>query len=205
MPSRWRSRPIHRSPKRFADLEAILLGDPFWGRAIEPLLYSKGLHALQAYRLAHWLWSVNRRDLALFIQSPASEVFQTDIHPTARVGRGIFLDRATGLVIGATAVVEDYVSLQQGVTLGGTDTKENDRHRKVRRSAVIAAGAKVLGGIEIGAFSRIVAGSAVLQPVPARATVAGAPAKIVGEATACAAAIGGKEFELACPSALSCP
>ena len=165
-----------------ADIMAVLDRDPATERALEPLLYFKGFHAIQCHRLAHWLWTTGRRDFALYLQSRSSVVFQTDIHPAARLGRGIFLDHATGLVVGATAVIEDDVSILQGVTLGGTGKESGDRHPKIGRGVMIGAGAKVLGNIAIGHHSRIASGSVVLAPVPPCKTVAGVPARIVGEA-----------------------
>jgi serine O-acetyltransferase len=165
-----------------ADINAVLDRDPASSRVIEPVLYFKGFHAIQAYRLAHWLWHRNRQDLALYLQSRSSEVFQTDIHPAARIGRGIFLDHATGLVVGSTAVIEDNVSMLQNVTLGGTGKERGDRHPKIRHGVLIGAGAKILGNIEVGHCARIAAGSVVLKPVPSNATVAGVPAKVIGSA-----------------------
>ena len=165
-----------------ADLAAVVDRDPACTRLIEPILYFKGFHAIQTHRLAHHLWTHGRRDFALYLQSRSSEVFQTDINPAARIGRGIFLDHATGLVVGETASIGDNVSMLQDVTLGGTGKAGGDRHPKVGDSVLIGAGAKVLGNIEIGSCARIAAGSVVLHPVPPRTTVAGVPAKIVGEA-----------------------
>jgi serine O-acetyltransferase len=162
-----------------ADIAAVLERDPACERLIEPFLYFKGFHAVQTHRLAFWLWNHGERDFSLYLQSRSSDVFQTDIHPAARFGKGIFLDHATGLVVGETAVVEDDVSLLQDVTLGGTGKESRDRHPKVRRGAMIGAGAKILGNIEIGSFARIAAGALVLRSVPPNATVAGIPAKIV--------------------------
>lgn len=165
-----------------ADIAAVLDRDPACDRFIEPLLYFKGFHALQTHRLAHWLWSHGRVDFALYLQSRSSEVFQTDIHPAAKFGKGIFLDHATGLVVGATTVVDDDVSMLQDVTLGGTGKETGDRHPKIRRGVMIGAGAKILGNIEIGQCARIAAGSVVLNPVPRNSTVAGVPARVVGSA-----------------------
>ncbi|RAU20529.1 serine O-acetyltransferase [Paramagnetospirillum kuznetsovii] len=162
-----------------ADIAAVLERDPATQRFIEPFLYFKGFHAVQTHRLAHWLWSKDERDFALYLQSRSSDVFQTDIHPAARFGHGVFLDHATGLVVGETAVVEDDVSLLQNVTLGGTGKESGDRHPKVRQGAIIGAGAKILGNIEIGAHSRIAAGSVVLKAVAPHSTVAGIPARII--------------------------
>ena len=165
-----------------ADLLAVLERDPACTRLIEPVLYFKGFHALQMHRLAHWLWNNGRSDFALTLQSLSSQIFQTDIHPAARIGKGVFLDHATGVVIGATSIVEDDVSMLHGVTLGGTGRTRGDRHPKVRRGVLIGAGAKVLGNIEIGRCAMIAAGSVVLDPVPPNKTVAGVPARIVGDA-----------------------
>ena len=165
-----------------ADLIAVVDRDPACMRVIEPLLYFKGFHAIQAHRLAHALWKAGRRDFALWIQSRASEVFQTDINPAAKIGKGIFLDHATGLVVGATAEIEDNVSMLQDVTLGGTGKERGNRHPKIRWGVLIGAGAKILGNIEVGHCARVAAGSVVLAPVPHNKTVAGVPARVVGEA-----------------------
>jgi serine O-acetyltransferase len=165
-----------------ADLLAVADRDPACARMIEPLLYFKGFHALQTYRLAHAMLKAGRRDFALYLQSRASSVFQVDINPAAKIGKGIFLDHASGIVIGETCVIEDEVSILQGVTLGGTGKETGDRHPKIRHGVLIGAGAKILGNIEVGHCSRVAAGSVVLAPVPNNKTVAGVPARIVGEA-----------------------
>jgi serine O-acetyltransferase len=165
-----------------ADIVATFDRDPACDRFIEPVLYFKGFHAIQAHRLAHWLWDKGRRDFAYYLQSRSSAALQCDIHPAAQIGRGIFLDHATGLVVGETAIVEDDVSMLQDVTLGGTGKVEGDRHPKIRQGVLIGAGAKVLGNIEVGHCARIAAGSVVLKSVPHNVTVAGVPAKVIGEA-----------------------
>jgi len=165
-----------------ADIIAVMERDPACDRAIEPLLYFKGFQALQTYRVAHRLWEAGRTDFALYLQSRASAVFSVDIHPAARVGRGIMIDHAHSIVIGETAVVEDNVSMLHSVTLGGTGKEDGDRHPKVRHGVLLGAGAKVLGNIEIGHCSRVAAGSVVLHDVPANRTVAGVPARIIGYA-----------------------
>src|SRR5881396_2414551 len=165
-----------------ADLVAVYDRDPATSRFIDPLLYFKGFHALQTHRLAHWLWGKGRRDFAYYLQSRSSAVFQTDINPAVPIGHGIFLDHATGLVVGETAVIEDDVSILQEVTLGGTGKELGDRHPKIRRGVMIGAGAKILGNIEIGHCARIAAGSVVLKAVPHNTTVAGIPARVVGTA-----------------------
>jgi len=165
-----------------ADMMATIDRDPAAHRFIDPLLYFKGFHAIQTHRLAHWLWNKGRKDFALYLQSRSSAVFQTDINPNARIGRGIFLDHATGLVVGETATIDDDVSILHGVTLGGTGKENEDRHPKIRRGVMIGAGAKILGNIEVGHCARVAAGSVVLKDVPHNTTVAGVPAKVVGEA-----------------------
>ncbi len=168
-----------------ADLSAVVERDAACHRAIEPLLHFKGFHAIQAHRLAHWLWKQGRRDLALYIQSRASNIFQVDVHPAAPFGKGVFFDHATGIVVGETAVVEDNVSMLHGVTLGGTGKSDEDRHPKIRHGVLIGAGASILGNIEVGHCSRVAANSVVLRDVPPNVTVVGIPARIVG-ASPCA-------------------
>jgi serine O-acetyltransferase len=163
-----------------SDLRAVRERDPSVHDLAMPLLYFKGFHAVQSYRVAHWLWTQGRRGLASFFQSRISAVLGVDIHPAARIGKGILLDHGTGLVVGETAVIEDDVSMLQEVTLGGTGKQTGDRHPKVRRGVLIGAGAKILGNIEIGAGAKVGAGSVVLHPVPPHRTVAGVPARIVG-------------------------
>ena len=165
-----------------ADIMAVYERDPACIRFIEPILYFKGFHTLEAHRLAHWLIKQGRRDLALTIQSAMSERFQVDINPGVVMGRGIFLDHATGVVIGETAVIGDNVSILQSVTLGGTGKETGDRHPKIGNGVLIGAGAKVLGNIKIGSCARIAAGSVVLKDIPSNTTVAGVPAKVVGQA-----------------------
>jgi serine O-acetyltransferase len=162
-----------------ADLAAVLDRDPACHSFVEAFLYYKGFHALESYRIAHWLWRQGRTAMALFFQSRISQLFAVDIHPAAKLGRGIMLDHATGVVIGETALVEDDVSIMQDVTLGGTGKESGDRHPKVRRGVLISLGAKILGNIEIGENSRIGAGSVVLTAVPAGCTAVGVPAKLV--------------------------
>jgi serine O-acetyltransferase len=164
------------------DIQAVYDRDPACQRFMEPVLYFKGFQALQTHRLAHWLLNRGRRDFAFYLQSRSSSVFQTDINPAARIGRGIFLDHATGFVVGETAVIGDNVSILHGVTLGGTGKEGSDRHPKIANGVMIGAGAKILGNIQIGHCSRIAAGSVVLKAVPPKTTVAGVPAKVVGEA-----------------------
>ncbi|GAB2893808.1 serine O-acetyltransferase [Microbulbifer echini] len=166
-----------------ADLNATYLRDSACKSLHEPFLYFKGFHALQVHRVAHWLWKQQRRSLAMFLQHRVSVVFSLDIHPAAKVGEGILLDHATGIVIGETAVVEDNVSIMQSVTLGGTGKESGDRHPKIRCGVLIGAGSKVLGNIEVGECAQVASGSVVLKSVPEKTLVAGVPAKVVGPAT----------------------
>ncbi|NHN86175.1 serine O-acetyltransferase [Acetobacter musti] len=163
-----------------ADLRAIRERDPACPDYVTPFLFFKGFHAIQCYRVASWLWHCNRRHLALHLQSRASELFAVDIHPAAVLGRRILFDHGTGIVVGETSVIEDDVSLLQGVTLGGTGKHAGDRHPKIRRGVLIGAGAKVLGNIEVGEGAKVGAGSIVLEAVPPYTTVVGNPAKRVG-------------------------
>ncbi|MDX5361861.1 MAG: serine O-acetyltransferase [Alphaproteobacteria bacterium] len=163
-----------------ADVVAVFDRDPACAAYLDPLLYFKGFQALQSYRAAHWLWKRGRRALARYLQSRISETFGVDIHPAARIGRGIMIDHATGVVIGETAVVGDDCSLLHGVTLGGTGKEAGDRHPKIGRGVLIGAGASVLGNIRVGHCSRVASGSVVLADVPPNSTVAGVPARVVG-------------------------
>lgn len=165
-----------------ADLMAVYERDPACHRLIQPILFFKGYQALQSYRVSHWLWREGRHDMAYFVQMRISELFGVDVHPAARLGQGIMIDHAHSIVIGETAVVGDNVSMLHSVTLGGTGKDGDDRHPKIGNGVLIGAGAKVLGNIRIGNCSRVAAGSVVLQDVPACKTVAGVPARIVGEA-----------------------
>lgn len=163
-----------------ADIMAVLDRDPATAKALHVLLHVKGFLALQAHRFAHAFWHAGRRELALHLQGCTSRLLQVDLHPAARLGAGIFLDHATGIVIGETCIIEDDVSILQNVTLGGTGKESGERHPKVRRGVLVGAGAIVLGNIEIGACARIGAGSVVLKPVEAGKTVAGVPARVLG-------------------------
>ncbi|MDJ0640866.1 MAG: serine O-acetyltransferase [Paracoccaceae bacterium] len=165
-----------------ADIVAVYERDPACHTLLQPLLYFKGFQAVQAYRVGHWLWNQGRKNLAYFIQARVSEIFGIDIHPNARIGRGLMIDHAHSIVIGETAVVGDNVSMLHSVTLGGTGKEDDDRHPKIGDGVLIGAGAKVLGNIRVGNCSRVAAGSVVLDEVPPCKTVAGVPAKIVGEA-----------------------
>ncbi len=163
-----------------ADIRAVRERDPASHCYYAPLLYFKGFHSLQSYRVAHWLWEQDRRALALFLQNRISEAFGVDVHPAAKIGRGILIDHGTSVVIGETTVIEDNVSMLHEVTLGGTGKELGDRHPKVRHGVLIGTGAKILGNVEIGEGSKIAAGSVVLTDIPAHSTAAGVPARVVG-------------------------
>jgi serine O-acetyltransferase len=165
-----------------ADLSATLERDPACHKAVDAFLYFKGFQAIQTHRFANALWHGGRKDFASYLQSRSSQVFQVDINPAARIGKGIMLDHATGFVVGETASIGDNVSILQGVTLGGTGKSEEDRHPKIGNGVLIGAGAIVLGNIKVGECARIGAGSVVVKEVPPRVTVAGVPAKIIGQA-----------------------
>lgn len=163
------------------DIRAVRQRDPAVDLWSTPLLYLKGFHALQSYRITHYLWEDDRRSLAIYLQNQISVAFDVDIHPAARIGCGIMFDHATGIVVGETAVIENDVSILQGVTLGGTGKETGDRHPKIREGVMIGAGAKILGNIEVGKYAKIGANSVVLQPIPEHATAAGVPARIISK------------------------
>ncbi len=163
------------------DLLAVRNRDPAIDRSLNVLLYLKGFQALQAYRVSHWMWQNDRRSMALYIQHRVSSVLQVDIHPAAKIGCGVMFDHATGIVVGETCVIENDVSILQGVTLGGTGNESGDRHPKVREGVMIGAGAKIFGNIEIGRGAKVGGGSVVVNDVPACKTVVGVPAKVVGD------------------------
>ena len=163
-----------------ADIYCVRVRDPAISCCMVPLLYLKGVHALISYRVAHWLWENDQTLLALHLQNRISEAFAVDIHPAARIGKGILMDHGTSVVIGETAVVEDNVSMLHEVTLCGTGKETVDRHPKVRRNVLIGAGAKILGNVEVGEGAKIGAGSVVLTDIPPRCTFAGVPAVMVG-------------------------
>lgn len=166
-----------------ADIVAHFDRDPACRAYLDAVLYFKGFMALQTYRAANWLMAEGRRGMALYLQNRASEVFQADIHPSAKIGKGVFIDHATGVVIGETATVGDDVSMLHGVTLGGSGKEGGDRHPKIGNGVLISVGAKVLGNIRVGDCAKIGGGSVVLTDVPAYTTAVGVPAKIVGKVT----------------------
>jgi len=161
------------------DLKAVFERDPACKGYVQPFLFFKGFLALQTHRVAHWLYGEGRETLAFYLQSRSSELFQVDINPATKIGRGVFVDHGTGIVIGETAVIGDDVSMLQGVTLGGTGAEQGDRHPKIGKGVLLGAGAKVLGNIKIGDYAKVASGSVVLKEVPAGCTAAGVPARLV--------------------------
>jgi serine O-acetyltransferase len=176
---------FHHEEALFAvarDIQATVDRDSACSVYSTPFLYFKGFLALQAYRVTHALWHQGNQSLALMLQHSISTHFAVDIHPAAKIGSGILIDHATGLVIGETAVVEDNVSIMQSVTLGGTGKESGDRHPKIRKGVLLGPGAKILGNIDIGEGSMVAASSVVLKSVPSHSIVAGVPAEVVGKA-----------------------
>ncbi|WAI11826.1 MAG: serine O-acetyltransferase [Buchnera aphidicola (Macrosiphum albifrons)] len=164
------------------DIKAILYRDPAVKDYLTPLLYLKGFHALEAYRISHYLWNMKKKSLSTYLQSRISSELSVDIHPAAHIGSGVMLDHATGIVIGENVTIEDDVSIFHSVTLGSTGKNfSKNRHPTIRKGVIIGAGAKILGNIEIGLEAKIGAGSIVLKSVPAYVTVVGVPAKIINQ------------------------
>ncbi|KAJ0253283.1 Serine acetyltransferase 3 [Hirschfeldia incana] len=162
------------------DLTAAKERDPACLSYVHCFLSFKGFLACQAHRIAHKLWTQDRKILALLIQNRVSEAFAVDFHPGAKIGKGILLDHATGVVIGETAVIGDDVSILHGVTLGGTGKQCGDRHPKIGDGVLIGAGSCVLGNITIGEGAKIGSGSVVLKDVPPHTTAVGNPARLIG-------------------------
>ncbi|MCY0386650.1 serine O-acetyltransferase [Robbsia sp. Bb-Pol-6] len=164
------------------DIEAVLRRDPASDALLHILLDQKGFQAIQTHRLAHALWNAGRRELARWLQGASSRTLGVDMHPAARIGRGIMFDHATGIVIGETCVIGDDVSIMQAVTLGGTGNQTGNRHPKIGDGVLIGAGATLLGNLIVGHGAKVGAGSVVLNDVPPGMTVVGIPARIVGQA-----------------------
>jgi serine O-acetyltransferase len=159
------------------DLEAIVLHDPASTALLPALLNVKGYVALQAWRVSNWLWQRNRRDLALLLQSESSDSLQVSIHPSASIGTAVFLDHATGIVIGSFVAVGDEVTIMQNVTIG-REMETPDRAPRIGRGVLLSTGATVLGDVSIGDFAKIGAGSVVTTDVPSGCTAVGVPARL---------------------------
>jgi serine O-acetyltransferase len=182
------------------DLKAVFERDPACKGYVQPFLFFKGFLALQTHRVAHWLYGQGRETMAFYLQSRSSELFQVDINPATRIGKGVFVDHGTGIVIGETAVIGDDVSMLQGVTLGGTGAERGDRHPKIGKGVLLGAGAKVLGNIKIGDYAKVASGSVVLKEVPAGCTAAGVPARLVNCPTCEEAAAPARTMDHTLPS-----
>jgi serine O-acetyltransferase len=161
------------------DLQAVFDRDPAATSKLEVILTYAGFHALLAYRIAHWLKAYDVPILPRVISQLARWVTGVEIHPSAKIGTGFFIDHGMGVVIGETAEIGDYVTLFQGVTLGGTGKERGKRHPTLGNHVVVGAGAKILGGIKIGDNVKIGANSVVLKNVPANSTVIGVPARVI--------------------------
>lgn len=159
------------------DLRAIVLRDPAIAGLLPPLLHFKGYVALQAWRVSNWLWRHDHRDAALLFQNEASNALQVSIHPAASIGSAVYLDHATGIVIGANAVVGDEVTILQNVSIGRRSELPT-RSPRIGRGVFIGSGATILGDIEIGDFAKIGAGTVVTGDVPPGCTAIGNPARL---------------------------
>jgi serine O-acetyltransferase len=159
------------------DLQSIAVRDPAPTTLLPPLLNFKGYVALQAWRVSNWLWREGRRDLALLLQSLSSDQLQVSIHPSASIGTSVFLDHATGIIIGAFAVIGDEVTILQNVTIGRKQS-EPDRAPKIGRGVYLGGGSTIIGNVSVGDFARIGAGALVEHDVPAGCTAVGMPARL---------------------------
>jgi serine O-acetyltransferase len=166
-----------------ADLQSIAVHDPATTRLLPPLLNFKGYVALQAWRISNWLWHRDRTDLALLLQSLSSDTLQVSIHPSASIGTQVFLDHATGIIIGAFAVIGGGVTILQNVTIGRKQGLP-DHAPRIGRGVLLSAGATILGGVSIGDFARIGAGALVEADVPGGCTAVGVPARLTNCAEA---------------------
>ena len=165
------------------DLQSIAVHDPATAGLLPPLLNYKGYVALQAWRVSNWLWHQDRTDLALLLQSLSSDFLQVSIHPSATIGTSVFLDHATGIIVGAFAVVGDEVTILQNVTIGRRRSLP-DRAPRIGRGVLLSAGATVIGDITVGDFAKIGAGSVVEHDVPGGCTAVGVPARLANCAEA---------------------
>lgn len=165
------------------DLQSIAVHDPAMTRLLPPLLNFKGYVALQAWRVSNWLWHRDRTDLALLLQSLSSDTLQVSIHPSASIGTQVFLDHATGIIVGAFAVIGDRVTILQNVTIGRKQALPN-RAPRIGRGVLLSAGATILGDVRVGDFAKIGAGALVEHDVPGGCTAVGVPARLTNCAEA---------------------
>jgi len=163
------------------DLQFIMNNDPAAKSKLEILLCYFGLHAVYMHKLAHWFYRQKLYLLARLLSNFTRFVTGIEIHPGAKLANKIFIDHGVGVVIGETAELEEEVIIYQGVTLGGTSTKQEKRHPTIKKGCVIGAHAQVLGNITIGENVRIGSGSVVIKSVPDNSTVVGIPARIAGQ------------------------
>eukprot|EP00210_Caulerpa_lentillifera_P000710 g687.t1 len=168
-----------------ADMQAVCERDPACDKYTQCMLYFKGFQAVQSYRVAHWLWNKGRKPLALALQSRISEVFHVDIHPAAVIGRGTFIDHATGVVIGETAVIHDNVSMLHHVTLGGSGTGSGKRHPTIGNGVLLGAGVSILGPVTVGCGTKVGAGAVVVQDLPTHCVAVGVPARVIKRDCVC--------------------
>src|SRR5580693_3472838 len=161
------------------DVATVMERDPAAKSRLEVFLCYSGLHAVWFYRINHWLWNQHFFLLGRLLSQFARFLTGVEIHPGAQIGRRLFIDHGVGVVIGATAIVGDDVTLYQGVTLGGTGKEHGKRHPTIEDNVVVGGGAKILGNITVGRNCRIGAGSVVLRNVPENSTVVGVPGHII--------------------------
>jgi serine O-acetyltransferase len=161
-----------------ADVRTVMERDPAARSRLEVLCCYPGVHALALHRLGNRFWRAGWLSTARFVSHVSRFLTGIEIHPAARLGRGLFIDHGMGIVIGETAEVGENVSLLQGVTLGGTSTRREKRHPTLRDNVTVGAGAKIIGAITIGENSRVGAGSVVVRDVPPNAVVVGVPGRV---------------------------
>jgi serine O-acetyltransferase len=161
------------------DMDAILARDPAARSRLEVFLCYPGFHAIATHRITHWLWGKGFRLTARFLSHVAKVLSGVEIHPGATIGRRVFIDHATGVVIGETAEVGDDVTLYQGVTLGGTSLHKGKRHPTLGAGVIVGSGAQILGPHTVGEGARVGANAVVLDEVPPGVTVVGIPARMV--------------------------
>lgn len=164
-----------------SDLQAFKKRDPACRNLLSVILFYKGFQATAIHRVAHELWQKKQIMLPLYLQGICCRVFAIDIHPAAKIGKSFFMDHGNSIVIGETCVIGEEVSILQDVTLGGTGKEQGDRHPKIGRGVLIGAGAKILGNIKVGDYSKVGASSVVLQDIPPRSVAVGIPATVVGK------------------------
>ncbi len=162
-----------------SDIKAVLDRDPAARNAFEVILCYPGFHAIVLHRIAHGFYKIKLKLIARMISQFNRFMTGIEIHPAAKIGKGIFIDHGMGVVIGETTEIGDNVTIYQGATLGGTGKETGKRHPTIGDNVVISSGAKVLGPFKVGDNSKIGAGAVVLREVPPNCTVVGVPGRIV--------------------------